>query len=383
MRNLNEIRKDINAVDGEIRELFLKRMALAEEVVTYKMCTGDRILKPEREKQILDTARNTVPPALQQEYLSFVKTAMRVSRKQQYETLLNQHPEKLTFPLFPRNHTPQTVVCQGIEGSYQSAAATELYPSAQLSHVTSFEDVFRAVSVGDAELGLIPVENSTAGTINEVYDLLVRYQLYIVHSHVQPIRHCLCACAGATLDSVTDVYSIRPALDQCRHYIARKQLKECEAGNTAMAAKLVYQKNDPTCAAICSEQAAALYGLSVLEHNISDDEYNQTRFIVISRQMSAEQQDNRVSILFTLPHESGSLAAALAVFADYECNLTEIHSRPLPEAPWNYRFYADFSGNVLEKNTRTLLFQLFEELPSARLLGCYTVTTTEECSVCS
>ena len=198
MRNLNEIRKDINAVDAEIRELFLRRMALADEVVNYKMCTGDRILKQDREDQIIAKARASMSAELQQEYQSFVKTTMRVSRKRQYKIMLEQHPEKLTLPLSPRVHAPKSIVCQGIEGSYQSAAAADLYPGAKISHVSSFEDVFRAVSSGESEFGLVPVENSTAGTINEVYDLLVHYQLYIVHSHVQPICHCLCACEGAT-----------------------------------------------------------------------------------------------------------------------------------------------------------------------------------------
>lgn len=378
MRNLNEIRKDINTVDAEIRALFLQRMALADEVVNYKMCTGDRILKQDREDQIIAKARETVPSELKQEYQSFVKTTMRISRKHQYKVMLSEHPEKLTFRLLPREHTPKSIVCQGINGSYQSAAAAELYPSAAISHVSTFEDVFRAVSSGDAELGLVPVENSTAGTINEVYDLLVQYQLYIVHSHVQPIRHCLCACAGATKDSVTKAYSIRPALDQCLSYLKRNDLEQCEAANTAVAAQLVRDMKDPTCAAICSEQAANLYGLTVLESGINDDEYNQTRFIVIGKHLSAEPQDNRISILFTLPHISGSLAATLSVFADHGCNLTEIHSRPLIDTPWNYRFYADFTGNVLNEDTRELLFQLYEELPTVRLLGCYTVTGTEE-----
>lgn len=378
MRNLNEIRKDINAIDAEIRALFLKRMTLADEVVNYKMCTGDRILKQDREDQIIANARATMHPELQQEYQSFVKTMMRVSRKHQYKVMLEQHPEKLTFPLSSRLHQPASVVCQGIEGSYQSAAAADLYPNAAISHVSSFEDVFRIVSSGEADLGLVPVENSTAGTINEVYDLLVQYQLYIVHSHVQPIRHCLCACAGATKETVTKAYSIRPALDQCLSYLKRSKLEQHEAANTAVAAQLIRDMNDPTCAAICSERAAELYGLEILEYGINDDEYNQTRFIVIGKQMSAEPQDNRVSILFTLPHISGSLAATLSVFADHECSLTEIHSRPLIDTPWNYRFYADFTGNVLNEDTRALLFQLYEELPTVRLLGCYTVTGTEE-----
>lgn len=378
MRNLNEIRKDINAVDAEIRALFLQRMALADEVVNYKMCTGDRILKQDREDQIISKARQSMPEELQQEYQSFVKTTMRVSRKHQYKVMLEQHPEKLTFRLLPREHAPRSIACQGIEGSYQSAAAADLFPGASITHVSSFEDVFRAVSSEEAELGLVPVENSTAGTINEVYDLLVQYQLYIVHSHVQPIRHCLCACPGATKASVTKAYSIRPALDQCLGYLKRNGLEQCEAANTAVAAQLVCEMNDPACAAICSEQAAKLYGLTILESNINDDEYNQTRFIVIGRNLSAEPQDNRISILFTLPHISGSLASTLSVFADHECNLTEIHSRPLIDTPWNYRFYADFTGNVLKEDTRALLFQLYEELPTVRLLGCYQVTGTEE-----
>lgn len=378
MRELNEIRLDINQVDREIQALFLERMSLAEQVADFKIATGDRVLKPDRERALLDMMSEQVPQDLRQEYESMLKGIIRVSRMRQYERILARKPSRLSLPLAPRCDCPQSVVYQGLPASYQSAAAQAMFPVAQIGHVSSFEEVFRAVAEGAADVGVVPVENSTVGTIHEACDLLVKYDLYISHSRINYIRNCLAACPGATLETVERAYSIAPALGQCQTFLKTHGYAQCEAANTAVAAAQVRDWNDPTCAAVCSETAACVYGLTVLAHNINDDKTNQTRFISVSRTLSAQPDDNRVSIVFTLPHQQGTLASTLSMFSDHNVNLTEIHSRPLPETPWEYRFHADFEGSLASENVRSLIFQLSEELSSLRLLGSYRIINSDE-----
>lgn len=377
MRELKAIRQDISELDKQIRALFLKRMEYAEEIADYKLISGGKVLVPERENQILADCLGEISDDLTQEYTSFLRTTTRVSRKHQYRYMLERKPELLSLPLSPRNRTPQIVCYQGLPASYQDAAAKTLFPNAEHVYVKQFEDVFRMVRDGQAQAGVVPVENSTVGTINEVCDLLVKYQLYISHSHVSSIRLCLAGCKGATSQTVRTACSIAPALGQCEKYLAKWHFAARPMENTAVAAQYVSAQQDITLAAVCSAEAAKLYGLNILEDGINDDKLNQTRFIAVVPDLSAEENDNRVSILCMLPHVRGSLASALAIFADNQINLTEIHSRPLAENPWNYRFYLDFSGSLADASTRRLIYQLKEELPYIRLLGSYHVSTFE------
>ncbi len=378
-RPLDETRTEITALDQQIQQLFLKRMACAEQVAAYKLSTGDAILKPDREQYLLDTLGAQVPENLRQEYASMLKNIMRVSRKHQYAWMLDKEPNRLRLPLVPRLAHPPRVVYQGLPASYQAQAVQAMYPSAStVSHVKTFEDVFRAVQDGQADIGVVPVENSTVGTINEACDLLAQYDLHICHSHIDHIANCLCACSGAALDTVKTVYSIAPALGQCQHFLKSHNFTQKEAENTAVAAQLVAQSGDLTCAAVCSEQAAALYGLTVLARNINDDKTNQTRFIALTRGLSAEPDDNRITLVFTLPHDKGSLSAALSVCADHEVNLTEIHSRPIPETPWRYRFFADLEGSLCDPAVCAMIYQLSEELSTVRILGSYRISNSTE-----
>ncbi len=379
MRSLSDIRADINQVDAELQQLFLRRMALAEQVADCKMQTGDKVLKPDREQAMLSTLCTQVPDALRPEYVSLLKGLLRVSRMHQYERMLEKQPDRLSLPLTPRVEQPEKVVYQGLPASYQSVAAQQMFPgAAETGHVSTFEDVFRTVAAGQADLGVVPIENSSIGTINEVCDLLMKYDLYISRSHINAIRHCLAGCSRATMDTIERVYSIEPALDQCHQYLKKRGFALHKAANTAVAAKQVRDWDDPACAAVCSQEAAALYGLKVLETGINDDCTNQTRFVAVSRTLSAQPADNRVSLSFTLPHHEGTLAAALSLFSDHSVNLTEIHSRPIPETPWNYRFYVDLEGSLASDNIRSLVYQLSEELVSLRLLGSYQITQTKE-----
>lgn len=378
-RPLDETRAEITALDQQIQQLFLKRMACAEQVAAYKLSTGDAILKPDREQYLLDTLGAQVPQSLRQEYTSMLKNMMRVSRKHQYAWMLDREPDRFVLPLVPRMESPASVVYQGLPASYQAQAVQAMYPAAKkVSYVKTFEDVFRAVQDGQAEVGVLPIENSTVGTINEVCDLLVQYDLHICRSHIDHIACCLCACAGASLETVKTVYSIAPARGQCQRFLKSHAFVQKDAENTAVAAQLVAQSGDRTCAAVCSEQAAALYGLTVLVHNINDDQTNQTRFIAVTRGLSAERDDNRITLAFTLPHDTGSLSAALSICADHAVNLTEIHSRPIPNTPWCYRFFADLEGSLCDPAVCSMIYQLSEELATVRILGSYRISDSTE-----
>lgn len=377
MRKIEDIRRDINAIDHEILKLFLKRMKCAEEVSDYKMANGGQVLVPSRETELLDTMLKDIPDELKLEYSSLLRTTTRVSRKHQYFRMLEAEPERLKLDIQPRISDPKMVYYGGLPASYQDMACSELFPNAQKRPLESWEDVFRAVVNGEADAGVVPVENSTAGTVNEIYDLLQQYGLYISHSHVKVIRHCIAGCKGASLDNIKEVHSHPQALRQCQQYIKSHGFTPLDESNTAVAANKIAQLGDPTKAAICSEAAAKLYGLEILENNVNDGDYNQTRFIAVQRALSAQPDDTRVSLVLTLPHVVGSLYGALAVFADYGLNMTEIHSRPLQDMPWNYCFYIDFDGNLLDQNIRTLIYQLSQECSFVRILGSYQVSEEE------
>ncbi len=377
MRKIEDIRRDINAIDHEILKLFLKRMKCAEEVSDYKMANGGQVLVPSRESELLDTMLKDIPDELKLEYASLLRTTTRVSRKHQYFRMLEAEPERLKLDIQPRISDPRMVYYGGLPASYQDMACSELFPNAQKRPMESWEDVFRAVVNGEADAGVVPVENSTAGTVNEIYDLLQQYGLYISHSHVKVIRHCIAGCKASSLDSVKEVYSHPQALRQCQQYIKKRSYTPLEESNTAVAANKIAHLSDPTKAAICSEAAAKLYGLEILETNVNDGDYNQTRFIAVQRALSAQPEDTRVSLVLTLPHVVGSLYGSLAVFADYGVNMTEIHSRPLRDMPWNYCFYIDFDGNLLDQDTRALIYQLTQECAYVRVLGSYPVSQEE------
>lgn len=373
MRDLPEIRKDINEVDAQMRELYLRRMALAQEVAKSKEQTNDKIFKPKREDEIIQMRATDMDDELRLKYVSFLKALMRSSREYQYSEFLRRDPNK--FPLKPQTEAiaPKAVYYQGLPGAYQELAASELFPNASITPVSAFEDVFTSVHDGIADAGVVPVENTTAGTVNEVYDLLAKHHLYINASCTKKIRHCLAAVPGAAIADVKIVCSHPHALPQCKAFIDTHCFAMQEVPNTAVAAKQVAERQDKSYAAICSEEAAKRYGLTVLQSNINDMSHNETRFIGISPVLTAMPTDNRIEIAFHIPNIAGSLYGVLGIFADYGIDMTEIHSRPMKDSPWSYIFYVDFVGNLFDHAIRSLLSHLHEELPYLKILGSYRV----------
>lgn len=378
MRDLSKIRADINAVDEKIRALFLERMALAQEVAETKAQTCDKILKPEREAQILATHSAGISEALKLKYIAFLQSIMRASREYQYSYILKMHPEKFPFRSDSIATEPNAVYYQGVPGAYQELAARALFPSCQPHHVSTWKQVFQAVHSGEADAGVVPVENTTAGTVSEVYDLLLQYNLAINRSYIKKIHHCLAAVPGAILSEIEKVYSHPHALPQCSSFLATHGFKTFEAPNTAIAAKNVKESNDKTVAAICSNEAAVRYGLQVLATDINDLQHNETRFISVGRHLTIEPGDNTIEIVFYLQNTAGALSSVLSIFADYGVDMTEIHSRPMKDSPWCYVFYIDFAGNMEDHPVQALLYQLNEELPFIKVIGSYRVDEPTE-----
>lgn len=377
MRDLNDIRRDINAADNQLRELFLRRMALALEVAENKARSGGKVFQPGREAEILQSRAEGLEGGLRRKYVSLLEAVIRKSRECQYAELLSRFPERFPFAPETAARPVRTVFYQGVEGAYAHQAARALFPGAVHESLPTWDEVFRRVHAGEADMGVVPVENSTAGTVNEVYDLMLGYDLFINRSYIQPVVHCLAAPPGATLASVSCVCSHPHALPQCDGFIKSHGYCTRTEPNTAVAAEKVAAAGDRSLAAICSREAAERNGLSVLAEGVNDVGCNETRFIAVSARLTALPGDDRVEICFSLPNQAGSLNSVLSALADYGIDMTEIHSRPIKDSPWCYIFYVDFTGSLLDDDVRALLYQLHEELPYLKVLGSYRARPTE------
>lgn len=371
MRELSEIRQDINAVDNEMRELFLRRMSLALEVVKAKLQTDDPVYKPEREAEIIQNRASNMEEEIRLKYIALLQGMIRASREYQYSEVLRCNPDKFPFHPALEPLLPKTVLYQGVPGAYQELAARALFPECEPQNVMTWEQVFQAVRDGKADVGVVPVENTTAGTVNEVYDLLLEYDLFINRSYIKKISHCLAAVPGATLETIKTVSSHPHALPQCRAFLSKYHMKQIQTPNTAIAAQNIAKAGDVTAAAICSREAAERYGLTVLAEGINDMQHNETRFIAASRTLTCCPEDNQIEIAFHIPNVPGSLGSILDIFAGYGVDMTAIHSRPLKNSPWCYVFYVDFTGNMRSHAIQSLLYQLQEELPYLKVIGSY------------
>lgn len=263
-----------------------------------------------------------------------------------------------------------TVCYQGLPYSYSECAAKSLFEGKKLIYKETFEDVFKDVYDGIADIGVVPIENSTAGYINEVYDLLLIYDLYINYNYIKKVDHCLAGIKDAAFDDIKEVYSHPQALMQCKEYIKEHGFTAKNEINTAVAAKKIFDMNIKSAACICSMEAAENYGLKILCSDINPKQ-NYTRFGAISKNLLANENHNRISIVFSVPHEVGALNNVLSLFSYYNVNLSSIYSRPDLKSPWKYLFYLDFEGNMLALEIKTILYQLKSELPFIKVLGSF------------
>jgi len=261
---------------------------------------------------------------------------------------------------------------QGLPFSYSEITSKTLFKGAKLINKESFEDVFKDVHEENSDIGVVPIENTKAGYVNEVYDLLLKYNLYINQGYIKKIDHCLACTYNSKIEDVKEVHSHPQALMQCREYLKKHNLKIVNEVNTAVAAKKTKDKHDKRIACLCSVEAAKYYGLKILKEKLNPKE-NYTRFGAISKDLVAKKNHNRISILFKVPHEAGALNEVISIFAKNNLSLSSIYSRPDMKSPWKYLFYLDFDGNILDDLVLSILNKLKEELPYLKILGSYKI----------
>lgn len=372
MKDLSEIRVEIDKIDNELIELFKKRMDCAKAVGIYKKANGIPVLNQQRENEILDNVEARGGEYGPHARLLF-SNIMELSRALQHnivcsgrklrEEILNASPKIET--------TGIKVGYQGLKGANGHEATLKLFPNAENVNYKTFSDVFDAVNSGEISYGVLPVENSTAGSVSAVYDLILKHRFYIVGALDLPIDYCLAGLKQSEFSDIEKVWSHPQSLSQCANYIAAHNFEATPFANTAVAARDVADEKRLNVAAICAYKAAEEYGLKILDNHLQDDKGNTTRFIVISKTLCIPENANKISLCFSLPHVTGSLYGLLCRFNSLGLNLTKIESRPRKGKDFEYLFYLDFSGNVHSDSVVDLLSQLSEEMPEFSFLGNY------------
>lgn len=364
--NLNKLRAEINACDDEILATFTKRMALCRGVADYKIQNGLPIFQRDREDQVLERIRSSADPELSGGAVALFAELMDISKCLQHRRMGTTAEGWTEIPALGKG----IVACQGVPGANSETAARQLFPGAEPIFLKEFSDVFRAVESGEADYGIVPIRNSTAGTISAVYALLAEYDVSVAAATTVTIRHCLAAKPGIKAEELTAIRSHPAALQQCDKFLHERGIPVCESGNTAQAAREVMESDEPW-GAICSPACAAQYGLEILQSDIADCVRNYTRFFCISRKTEYTRSADVVSVLLTLPHTEGSLCRTLTKF--YACGLDLLHleSRPIADGSFEVRFYLDFRGNLSDGTVCALLAELKDSLPQFRLLGNY------------
>lgn len=376
MEDLLKLRDEIDVIDNQIVELYERRMKIAEGVAQYKISTGKKVFDSEREVCKLNALSAKASSDFTRLGIrELFEHIMSISRKKQYQLLtengLIEIPELETVDDFVVPNA--RIVFQGVEGAYSQQAMTEYFgKDCDNFHVETWKDAMEAIKNGEADFAVLPIENSTAGIVSENYDLLVEYDNYIVGDQVLQIKHALLGTKDAQISDISTVYSHPQALMQCSDFLyAHSDWEKISLKNTAVSAKKIMVDKDKTQGAIASTLTAELYGLKVLDENISNTQNNATRFIVVTNKKISPKNASRVSICFELAHESGSLYHTLSHFIYNNINMTNIQSRPIKEKTWEYRFFVDFEGRLEDTGVINALRGIKEEASAMKILGTY------------
>ena len=374
--DLQHLRDQLDDIDGQIVHLYEKRMDICREVAEYKIENGKQVLDKEREKSKLQTLKAMASNDFYRHGVEeLFEQIMSMSRKLQYQ-LLSKRGVIGRLPFMEVDSLKQAsarVVFQGVEGA-NSEAAMRAYFGDQVNsfHVESFRDAMEAIEEGMADFAVLPIENSSAGIVSSIYDLLVEFENYIVGEQVMKIENCLMSVKGAKLSDIRTVYSHPQALMQSAKYLEEhREWQQISMLNTAEAAKMVAREQDPSKAAIANSLAAKLYDLEILEPEMCSNAANSTRFIIVTNQKIYRKDAGKISICFEIPHESGSLYHAMSHFIYNGLNMCKIESRPIEGRNWEYRFFLDFEGNLNDSAVKNALRGLRDETRNMRILGNY------------
>ena len=360
MKDLNSVRNEIEEIDKAIAQLFEKRMMCVRDVAEYKKEHALPVKDAAREAALLDKNRGFIEdPEILEYYVRLEKSLISLSCDYQNRLISGMR-----------------VAYCGVEGAFAYIAAKKLYPASTLVSCKSFEDAYRAVENGECDCCVLPLENSYAGEIDTVADLLFTGSLFVNQVINLPIEQCLVAKPGTALDTIKTVISHEQALKQCSDYIKNAGFKTEEATNTALAAKTAAESGDASLAAIASACTAELYGLTVLEHNINDSRNNMTRFASFSRvqnltQKSKMRENESFILVFTVQNRAGALAQTLNIIGAHGYNMKSLRSRPMKGLEWQYFFFIEAEGNVDNENGRALLSELSAICARLRLAGTY------------
>lgn len=377
MENLSDIRKEIDSIDTQIVELFKRRMSCADAVAAYKRAHDLPVLDRSRERELLSRRAAQVPEDMKVYTEVLFELLMEASRNRQGERLgtgghtVEQIRDALAHSpeLFPRD---AYVACQGVEGAYQQIATDRIFRHANIGYFDTFDAVFRAVEENYADFGVLPIENSTAGSVNQVFDLMMRHNFHIVRTCRLKVDHNLLAKPGCGLGDIRHIYSHEQAINQCGEFLSSLEgvtVHACE--NTAMASKMVAESERCDVAALASRACARIYGLDVLASSAQDQGNNYTRFACISKDLSIYPGADRSTFMLVVNHEPGALYKVLAKFYDLDINIIKLESRPIPDRDFEFMFYFDIDCPAASPEFFTLVRSLESTCEEFRYLGSY------------
>lgn len=375
MRDLAELRKEIDEIDRQMVALFERRMGISEEVAEFKVATGKRVLDKARENVKIETVKSMVHGEFNCVGVEeLYKQIMAMSRKLQYQMMEKQAIGRLPFVMVDQLEMENVrVVYQGVEGAYSQQAMFEFFgENVNHFHVERWRDAMEAIADGMADYAVLPIENSTAGIVNDNYDLLQEFDNYIVGEQTISIQHALLGTPDAELSDIKTVYSHPQGLMQCARFLdENRQWQQVSLQNTAVAAQKVAAEGDKSQAAIASVLAGKQHGLKVLKEGVNYSGHNSTRFLIVTNQRIFCKDARKVSICFEVSHESGSLYNVLSHFIYNNLNMCRIESRPIADRSWEYHFFVDFEGSLNDSAVKNALRGIREEALNLKILGNY------------
>ena len=375
--DINALRLEMDACNKQILEAFEHRMDIASRIGDVKRSLGLRVTDPRRERQILSAIADQASPEFKSYATVLFSLLMEVSSAYQ------EHRMRPTSPLRERieqalETTPKlfpqfaSVACQGVDGAYSQLAAEKIFKRPNITFYRNFEGVFQAVESGTCEYGVLPIEKSSAGTVNAVYDLMMEHDFHIVRTYRLKVDHNVLANEGATLDGITEIYSHQQAINQCARYLeGMPHVKVTPVTNTAEAARMVAESGRTDVAALSSRACASLYGLSVLARQVNDSDNNYTRFACITKDLQVFPGADRTSLMMVAPHEPGALYKVLARFYALDINLTKLQSRPILGQDFEFMFYFDLDASVYSPEFASLVCELEDFCDDFKYLGTY------------
>lgn len=372
---LKDARQKIDALDDKLTELFIKRMELSKQIAEIKQKQGLAINNISREREIIIKETEKMPEEIMSFGKQFYENLFSVSKAYQSRQIEANSPslDIIKNAISQTGEFPKSssVACQGVFGAYSQIAVDKMIDICNITYFKDFDAVFSAVENGFCRYGVLPIENSSVGSVNAVYDLMLKHKFYIVKAIKLRISHNLLAKKGVDVSQIKEVYSHEKAISQCSKILKELGVKVTVCENTGVAAKMVETSDRNDVACISSLDCASIYNLNVLKTNVNDVNNNYTRFILISKKPEIYFEASKISIMVALKHEAGSLNSVLGKFSTLGLNLTKLESRPMPESPFEFAFYFDFEGNAKKQQVQALISDLDNSCQKFVFLGNY------------